>query len=165
MFKQKFRQIEEAMNRSKNGVFIANGTEPSKSLTITKDAKRIIRKFQGYFWPKNFQEKLPEAIQRSLNNWKAIQDSLRKYAKTHSRDRALIDHILECHGMNLLIYNWFESAFQRVSEWDEWSGNVNSILFHSKSKLFRQMFIDWVVGYTLNHKRAYVLLEVLKDAD
>ena len=156
-FREKFLQIESVKKHKQ---------DQTTEIKISKQARLIAHKLQTYHhWPKGFTTKLPEAAQISLDNWDYFKSRLNQICQTNKKcksfSRYLFEEILISGNSCSFVQNWLEEAFNRVCDWDEWSGSVLSVVFSVKSKQFRKEFMRWVGMWCGDSKFGYVLLEAL----
>ena len=156
-FRTKFCQIEDAMNRQ------VSGYKRPIITHITREAHRIAENLQNFRWPKDFNDKLPLAVQMSLDSYQIVWEELDKIHHYSGSKKDLVRSLQEyMMGASNFLLDWFQRQFNRVADWNEWSANPMSIAFSEESTLFHQMFLGWVREYTSDRSIGIILLEELR---
>lgn len=153
-FIDKFERIKLAMNENQNGTFVVNSTATA-DLKIYTPAKRIVRKLQMYIsrsWIDKFsKDELLIAVQTSLNQFNQFRTKLYKLKKRSKSDliRRTIAMLFENWFLEqeVFIEKWYMDGYQRVKDWDEWSGELSTLMFKLNSKRFQKQFCQWTAGW------------------
>jgi hypothetical protein len=145
--------------------------EDVEPLPLSADAKYILKVITNFKWPKVTSEQLAQAVERSVQNHKKLQDqrrTIRDHLKEQAqvlrdigvdaldnsiatqleRDRFFLEWVAQEMGhTGPYLARWFEKVRKNVKDWAEWSGNLKSFIFHVDHKWFQQQGTEWTTRF------------------
>lgn len=137
-FMCKFVAIEAAMIRAGE----------LRAVTISKDAKRVVKLAGDLKWPGDEKEQELKFIQLCINNWKKFHESLEelKTTSTSSRHdqyqgefgivlRMLCDRIRDTDP-NEFAAEWLKETWGLAMHWSKWNGELEPFVFTISSPRF-----------------------------
>lgn len=143
-FKNKFLQLETQMNRDK--------PPPTDNIPLDKETRSFLKyykEFGVHEWPKGGDSDLKRVLVQSWRNFqrllKARKEWLR-YMRTLKSRGNNEEYTFDRDVMRLELFSdvketlirWFEEQHERVSNWDDWNGNMDTLIFSMNHKLFRK---------------------------
>jgi len=126
-FKEKFEQIEEAMER----IAKEQNAGLSKDITVSDEAKRLARILATEQWPKGVDQHLPVAVELTLQFYMKFLTDLKRF------DLKLAKAILKYPMMREnFVKSWWGQIRKEVVNWNRWSGNMAQYIPRLDSKYF-----------------------------
>lgn len=136
-FEREFKRIEKHAKRN-----------TVEKIVLCKSEKQLLRHVRNCIWPKDFEKHLPRVVHVSYQNAKALGKKLYEIKPVGLQHYIFDNHFF---GPNCFTQHWIDAEFERVIEWDNWSGDPNSIIFSVNALRFQRMFGDWLSGYFGNN--------------
>lgn len=157
-FRKKFLAIEEAMARDVVG-----------TTTVSPEAGRIAERLAMLGWPKGSAEMVSQAVQVCLEGYRGW---VTRFKATTARLEAQkgqarlirlaqhVDRVLPAPSQ--FVQGWMTEVNNRVSGWDEWSGDLKPFLYKPESKKFRSMGRGWAEAYNNDPDSWDRLIDMMK---
>lgn len=149
-FRAKFHSIESARNRWLD----------SQPVKLSDSHEKLLKALKPLGWPKGSEKDLPGAIQRSIKSYSDFltrrretidriargeqeikSGTLRKFIGLNTQ----LDHYLTSPD-SFTIW-WFRQVHDSVAQWEEWSGNLESMAFNPTGKRFNRLGRQWAQEY------------------
>lgn len=127
-FRDKFYAMESKM--------LKDGWIPPTA--ITDEAKEIVGYIDYIGWPKGSKSKLPVAVQKSLDEFKAFTTKLAKISNKDRFANWMYDW-LAGFGMHGFIVHWFRLINEKVRNWSKWDGNIERFAFSPSASSFQPL--------------------------
>jgi hypothetical protein len=161
-FREKFYNIEDAMNRQNSGI------SKEKEVEISPDADKLAKELKNFYvWPLNSASQLPQVIQLSINNYKTFLCKHNKFLKNDVPEKQqsfgnMLKEVL-VHP-NLFVRIWMLKVNKSVKNWKNWNGDLMFYVFTPKHKLFQQqMGYNWAKEYTCDATRWDKYMKVFNE--
>lgn len=153
-FRSKFLQLQRAMQ--KNPV-----------VTVTDLARDLAKDLLRKHWPQGSGDKLPEAVQLTIDNYQKFRVKYTKLVYSPKMDARLM-RLYTFVGMKLpspvtFAEQWMTHVHKQIVDWDDWSGDILKQAFTVTNKRFNNMGRQWASEYCSDPGRWDKLMELLNE--
>lgn len=131
-----------------------------ESIVVSPEASAIFVNLKDMGWPKGSVVELPAAIQLTLDAFLSFRAKIRNYAqlnpewtkkgkrKVRASKEVVFAHYLNNGGFPQpawLTEQWFRRVHDRVTNWENWSGNIVSAAWNGSlwDREFRKIALGW----------------------
>jgi hypothetical protein len=128
--------------------------ERNKPVPVSDDARDIVRRLSMMGWPKGSESRLPQAVQKSLEEFRKFRAAVKALADGNpgatKGERLVREFAGRVYRQHLLdddwfVGNYFERVHDRVRNWADWSGDLDRYIFNPK--LIAQEGMKWAEEY------------------
>jgi hypothetical protein len=142
-FREKFDQIEAAMVRWRRD---------NPLVTVSDETTSLLQHLSGLVWPKGVGDDVPLVVQQNLDAVRALVTRLRA---VQGEAKGYADHVVsQMVPVTGFVLQWMREVYERVVDWDEWSGNLKVYVLTPESKHMARKIKEWLAEYT-RYQKAY----------
>lgn len=154
-FREKFYNIEDAMNRSGGNI---------TKVKISDTATKITAQLQDRPWPKITTQQLSEAIQISLDRLKVFVNKQKSWQEKNPKHKYFnfSEVVLQEMDNSVFIKRWFKGVNDRIKNWNDWSGELKGFLFSEDSKQLLLLGRNLAISFCGDSQRWDKYIETLK---
>lgn len=137
MLRDKFPQLKRCMERSQQDTSAA---APPEKLKLTALEEEILERVLNWQWPKGANARMPQAVRISLRNFETAMAARRRGFQDPSLERFydLVDNAFWNANPKTFLADHFHREFDRVKDWEGWSGDLKSVVWSVYHKGFTQ---------------------------
>jgi len=130
-------------------------------IEIAPDVKKVAKRLCTIGWPKGSREHVPAALQTCVNAYQkwlddrnAFIERLRSdfHGKTYANRRSLLSFgkylVTTMPDALTFAKRWLQDVNKQIQNWDDWSGDLQPLLFQESTKRFTAMGRGWAEYYT-----------------